>query len=707
MNPLQEAEQTVPDEAQQPDINSGTNSLRALVESKNIAEDLDTDELVALGKYVSEGFEDDLTSRNDWEKCLDDWQKLALQVKEEKTFPWVGAANVKYPLLSIASMQFNARAYPALVPATSDVVKCEVIGKDPDGQKLEKAKRIGVYMSYQILNQMDGWEEDMDKLLIMLPIVGTVFKKTYYDSVCRQNVSSIVLPKNLVVNYWAKSLETAERVSEIIPMNRRVLKENMQSAIFRDVELGDPQIDDAQVTTDKPVPLPLDDTTPYCIVEQHCYWDMDDDGYAEPYIVTFERYTKEVLRVVARFDAKSIHTVVTSKGKTKLAKITPIQYYTKFSFIPNPEGGFYDVGFGLLLGPLNESVNTLINQLIDSGTINNLNGGFLGKGLKLKMGESAWKPGEWKSVTSTAEDLRKQIVPLPSNEPSKVLFDLMMNLVTGAKELSSVAEIFVGKSPGQNTPATTTMATIEQGMKVFTAVYKRVYRSLRSEFKKIFALNGTYLDQAKYANVVDVPVEATDFDSDSYDVCPGADPNTATATEKLMKAQGLMELLPTGILDPVKVVARVLEAQEQPSYQELFTQAVQETGQPPPPPPDPKMLELQFKSQMDQQKNEQNMRHDEITSQLKQRDAQFQLMMKAAQAQQDERHTSVMDALKERATYHMDQARVQGAKAKAQQDVAHKEETHTQDIAHKKEQIKLTQRQQAAKPSSKTGKTTR
>lgn len=694
------------DEATSPDTEySETDepSLRKLVESKNIAVDIDPDELKEIAAQCADGFENDLRSREDWEEKFEEWSKLALQVKETKTWPWTNASNVKYPLLSIASMQFNARAYPSLVPATQDLVKCEVIGKDADGAKLEKAKRIGMYMSYQILNKMEGWEEDMDKLLIMLPIIGTMFKKTYYDSVLKENVSAIILPKNLVVNYWAKSLESAERVSEMIEMNRRVLKEKQMSGIYLNIDLGDPQV--PAMDPKGPQPGVVDAATPYSIVEQHTYYDLDGDNYAEPYIVTFERFSRKVLRIVARFDEKGVKHV-TVKGKSKLAKIDPIQYYTKFSFIPNPEGGFYDIGFGLLLSPLNESVNTLINQLIDSGTIANLQAGFLGKGLKLKMGESRFQPGEWKTVQSTSDDLRKQIVPLPAKEPSDVLFKLMGTLVTGAKELASVAEIFVGKMPGQNTPATTTMATIEQGMKVFTAVYKRVYRSLRSEFRKIFALNGIYLDPAEYEKIVDEPIDPADFNPDDYDICPGADPNTATATEKLMKAQGLMELLPTGVLDTVKVVRRVLEAQEQPSYEELFAQATQGGTVTPTPPPDPKMLELQQKSQIDQQKAGQDMQHEQMSMQLEQRDAAFKQMMEAAKQQQDARHETVMTALKAQGQLHSDQARVQGERMKQAQQLQHAEQTHQQQMTHQEEAGKLKNKLLAQQPrkSTTTGK---
>lgn len=690
-------------EAQPQATNPPGDAMRALVESHNIAEGMDNDKLKDIAEQCSVGFEADLRSRKDWEDLLCEWQKLALQVKEDKTFPWNGASNVKYPLLSIASMQFNARAYPSLVPATSDIVKCEVIGNDPDGTKLDKAKRIGQYMSYQILNQMTGWEEDMDKLLIMLPIIGTMFKKTYYDSVIKQNVSEIILPKHLVVNYWAKSLEGAERVSEMLEMNKRILKEHQMGKIYRDVDLGDPQVADVEPNRrDQNVPIPVDDTTPYSIIEQHTYYDMDGDGYAEPYIITFERHTREILRIVARFDDKCIHTVVDKKGKSKLAKIDAIQYYTKFSFIPNPEGGFYDIGFGMLLSPLNEAVNTLINQLIDSGTINNLQGGFLGKGLKLKMGESRWTPGEWKTVQSTAEDLRKQIVPLPTKEPSNILFQLMGSLITGAKELASVAEIFVGKMPGQNTPATTTMATIEQGMKVFTAVYKRVYRSLRSEFQKLFALNGTYLDPQQYSNIVDGPVDPADFSDTDYDICPGADPNTATATEKLMKAQGLMELMQgmPGILDPVKVVTRILEAQEQPSYQELFSDATQGGTQTPPPPPDPKILAIQAKSQAEQQKNQNQQQNDAFQAQLDASTAQTKLAMEKQAQDHDLQMKSMQAQLDGAIKLHGEQVKMAAAQMGHAQNIVHTQQTHEQKMSHQEETAKLQQQLARSKPTS-------
>ena len=671
--------------------------VRALLDSVNIAEELDEDQLNKIGYEASEGFERDLRSREQWEREQEEWTKLAMQVREAKTWPWPRSSNVKYPLLSTAAMQFAARAYPSLVPSNGQVVKAEVIGEDPTGQKYERAKRVSTYMSYQVMKEMDGWEEDMDKLLIMLPIVGTVFKKTYWDPVEEVNCSHLVLPKNLVVDYWAKSLECAERISEIIEMPQRKLKERQMSGLFLDVDLGTPNAY-AQQRLQKPNPPPSDDSsTPYCIVEQHTYVDLDDDGYAEPYIVTFERQSRKVLRIAARFDPDNIY--VDDEGN--LQKICATQYYTKFGFVPNPDGSFYDIGFGVLLGPINEAVNTLINQLTDAGTISNLQSGFIGKGLRLKMGETRFLPGEWKAVNATGDDLRKQIVPLPAKEPSNVLFQLMGSLITSGKELASVAEIFTGKMPGQNTPATTTMATVEQGMKVFTAVYKRVFRSLAEEFQKLYRLNAIYTNPNTETNILDVPVGPHDFSKDDYDICPGADPNATSGTEKLQKAQGLIEIMSMapGMLDPVKVVSRVLEAQEIPNWQELFTPQVQQTGQVPPPPPDPKMLEMQMKGQMEQQSLQMKAAAQQHQMEMESRDKQQQMAMAAqehAQKMQMAQEKAQVDsavALHKQKIFEAQEAN------KARQN----EQNHQQGLVHK-EQAAQQQRQLSKEASSSASK---
>lgn len=676
---------------------------RALIDSVNIAEELDEEQLNDIGYTCSEGFENDLRSREHWEHELHQWTKLAMQHRDAKTWPWPQASNVKYPLLSTAAMQFAARAYPSLVPSNGQVVKAKVIGNDPTGEKYDRAQRVSKFMSYQVMEEMEGWEEDMDKLLLQLPIIGTAFKKTYWDSVKKINCSHLVLPQNLVVNYWAKSLECAERVSEIMELSKRKVTERQMSGIFLDVELGDPQ--SYSVSRNHDVP-PTDDTTPYCIIEQHTFLDLDEDGYGEPYIVTFDRNSRKVLRIAARFDQDCIY--VDDEGN--LQKIEPIQYYTKYSFVPNPDGGFYDVGFGCLLGPLNEAVNTLINQLTDAGTLNNLQSGFIGKGLRLRMGEQRFLPGEWKAVNATGDDLRKQIVPLPSKEPSDVLFKLMGTLVTSGKELASVAEIFTGKMPGQNTPATTTMATVEQGMKVFTAVYKRIFRSLKEEFKKLYRLNAIYINPNTETEILDSPVGPADFSDEGYDICPGADPTTASAQEKLIKAQGLIELLALapGALDPIKVLQRVLEAQEQPNWQELFTPQVQQSGQLPPPPPDPKMLEMQMKGQMEQQSLQMKAAAQQQQMELEARDRQTQMAMqqqehaqKMQMAQQKAQVDSAVALHKQKIFEASEASKLRQGEQNHQQALVHKEQAASQQRQLSKENAK-SQASRTSQTGSKT-----
>lgn len=631
--------------------------IEKILDSVNIAEDLKKQQLHMIGKSVVEGFDTDLASRKPWEKDLESWTKLALQIADTKTFPWTGAANIKYPLLATAAMQFAARAYPTLVPSNGKVVKCRVVGADPDGQKTARADRISTHMSYQLLEQMDGWEEDMDKLLISLPIAGTVFKKTYWDAGKQQNCSKLVLPKNLVVNYYARCIEDAERISEVILMSQRKVKERQNEGIFLDTKLprpsGDAILEQDRVNNAFQLVSDDDKTTDYTLIEQHCFLDLDEDGYAEPYIVTVEYNSGRVLRIVPRFSDKDV--LVNEKGK--VVKIEPIQYYTKYDFIPNPDGGFYSIGFGRLLGPLNESSNTIINQLVDAGSLSNLQSGFIGKGLRIKMGEAKFSPGEWKAVNATGDDIKKQIFPLPVRDPSPVLFNLLDLLLKSGKELASVAEIFVGKMPGQNTPATTTMATIEQGMKVFTAVYKRVYRSLAKEFQKLYVLNREYMNPQEYIEVLDQPVEQSDYMGSENDVIPAADPTAVSNQEKQAKVQALMQILQLGTINPMAVTKLYLEAFEIPNAESFI-------NQPQPQGPSPEQQQAEAKLQLEQQKAQMDMQVASHKMQMEHASKEQEMAMKARAQQQELEMKQVEAVLKAKAAQEQHGQRMQQSQDK-------------------------------------------
>lgn len=644
-------------------------SLSKMLEQLNLADEMDETELDKIGSDAYDGYQLDVQSKEAWDQQVDEWVKLAAQVKEEKSWPWPKASNVRYPLLATAAMQFAARAYPALVPADGKIVQFRVVGADADGQKAARADKLAKHMNYQLLEDMQDWEEDMDRLMIQLPIIGCLFKKTYFDPIRKQNVSRLVGPKDLVVNYWATSLETTHRKTEICLMTKNTIQSHKNAKLFLDVDLGDPVNTPAIPTKadshGNSLPARADATTPYVILEQHTFLDLDDDGYMEPYIVTFELYTKKVLRIVARYDSDGIIT-----GKDgKVIMILPVEYYTKYGFIPNPDGGFYDIGFGHLLGHINESANTIVNQLIDAGTLSNMQAGFIGKGLRLKMGETKFSPGEWKVVNATGQSIKDQIFPLPAKEPSDVLFKLLGLLLDSGRELASVAEIFTGKMPGQNTPATTTQATIEQGMKVFTAIYKRVYRALTKEFKKVFRLNSLYEENFEKARrILDEEIAKEDYDIKAYDVCPTADPTAVSSTQKQQKAQMLMQVVPLGLnMDEVK--RRILEAQEQPNIQALLTDG---QGQPVQPPVDPKMQEIQAKGSMEQAKGQQKMAEGQQKMQM----AQEKDQMDKARAEfetQKEQQNALMDQK------FMEMERTMDIRLKdieARQDVRHTEEKH-------------------------------
>ena len=655
-------------------------NVMELVSETNIAERLDQEELDKTGREVVEGYKNDKQSRSKWEHQVKGYYELALQVAKEKSFPWPKASNIKFPLISTAAMQFGARAYPTLVPANGKIVQIKVFGADPENQKAARARRIASHMNYQLLVEMDEWEEDQDKLLLMLPIVGTAFKKTYYDASRKRNKSCLVFPQNLVVNYWTKSLEESYRITEVIFLNKNEIKEKKTRKVYLDADIGEPTIE-VELNEERrdQEPNVVDGATPYKILEQHTYLDLDDDGYFEPYIITVDLHSEKVLRIVARFKEENIDT----DADGAVVYIKPDNYYTKFPFIPNPDGSFYDLGFGHLLGPINESVNTLINQLVDAGTIRNLQAGFLGKGIQIRKGEQRFQPGEWKQVNAIGDDLRKQIVPLPSNEPSKVLFELLGLLIQSGKELASIAEIFVGKMPGQNTPAYTTKETVEQGMKLFTAIYKRVYRAQSREFKKIYELNKYYLDPEVYVSILDEPVQQSDYMAPPDDLMPAADPTASSNTEKMAKTEALFPLMQLGTINPMAVTMRMLDAMDETNPQELIIPPEQQQQK-----PDPKVEAEMAKTQIKQAESQHKMQMEELKMQLEQQKQTMNLKF------EEERMRMQMqfEAIKQ-------QLEVQKAQNAASADaVKHRQKIVQDDEKH---QVKLQQEKDKPKPKEK------
>lgn len=563
-------------------------SLDTLLTSQNIAKELTKDQLKCIEQDLSCEIKADISSREAWEQDIEEWTNLAAQVREDKNWPWENASNIKYPILTIASMQFAARAYPALV-TNPDFVSSRVNGFDPDGKKAKRGKRVSKHMSFQMRHQMKAWEEHMDRLLHVLPIVGTAFKKTYFDPIEQQNVSEFVPAQELVINYHASSMEDAERKTHILYYTKNQVHEQIAAGLFLKPEKKltslkeDRKVNQSKTQNQKNTK----DESVSELYECHCCYDLDGDGYAEPYIITMHAPTMQVLRIYRRFDENSV--LYNEMGD--IMKIVPTEYFTSYIFIPDPNSGVYGLGFGALLGPLNVSINSLINMLVDSGTLNNMQGGFLASSFQLESGDMTWEPGEWKVVNSFGNDIRQGIVPLPTQPPSNVLFNLLNMLEAASLKIASVTDILTGEIPGQNTKATVIMQAVEQGLKVYSSIYRRCHKALSKELQKIAKLNANFLDDQVYVAVLDmeqdgdVKVTREDYLMDDFDITLSADPNVSSSAQRLAKLQALMEILPLGHVNPQVVTMQWLEETEQKDIEMLMKM---------PPPPGPP-LELQIK----------------------------------------------------------------------------------------------------------------
>jgi len=543
----QQAEQA----AEEQQILSMFDQLEARHAMTNIAEDLEQDVIDTIAAKVVDDYNTDKDSRATWERSNAEILKLAKLEIKKKTYAGEQVANVKYPIITNAAIQFAARAYPEIIKGT-DVVKPKIIGQDPDGKKAERSKRICDHMSYQLLNDMPDWEDGVDQLLFTLPAVGCAFKKTYYSTIENRNVSEMVFADDLVVHYYAQSLEKASRITHEIELTRNEIVERIRSGVYLDFDVEELGLASGEEREQ------VDEDTPHIFLEQHRWYDLDKDGYQEPYIITVHKATQKLVRISARFELKGVE----ANEKGEIIRIKPTHYFTRFLFMPAFDGSFYGMGFGILLHSINSASNTALNQLLDAGTLSNRQSGFLGRGIQLGRGASLkFQSGEWKPVQTTGDDLRKNIVPLPTKEPSPTLFQLLGLLVDVGKETSGMTEVLSGQSPGPNVPATTTLALIEQGLQVYSAIHKRIHRSLYREFQKIRRLNVLYLSDEAYANVLDNPeaIRHQDYDNSDMDIIPVSDPNATTNMQRIMKAKALLEMKGQGLNDQ-EINKRYLEA---------------------------------------------------------------------------------------------------------------------------------------------------
>lgn len=580
-----------------------------ILQTENVATLVKPEELKKVGEDVVERFKKDLDSRSGWMEKQKQAMLLASQVKEPKNYPWANASSVKYPLITMAAVQFHARASMSLLSA-SRPVKAKAKGEDPEGSKATRATLVSKHMSHQVLHEMKHWMDENDRLFLILAIIGLAFKKTYRCPIRDQNVSELVTPQQLVISYYAKDFEKA-RKTEVYTLNKNEILTRVKKGVF--VKL-DPDEDlvarqdqdfaaehsarDEILGLENPAD-PNDPTTPYRVLDQYAEWDFDGDGYAEPYCVTVEQSSSKVLRIRKLYDEEGMF--LNEKGE--VYKINQEPTFTRFILIPETDSPIYAFGLGTLLNPLNDSVNTILNQLIDAGHLSNLQSGFLARGIRLPRGAGStrFSPGEWKVVPTTGDDLRKGVFPLPTKEPSNVLFQLLGLLIQAGEEISSVADLMKGENPGQNQPYSTTAAVLEQGMQVFTSIYKRLFRSFREEYVNLFNLNSKFLPVADVVNILDpdspeeIEISKYLYRTEDMDVLPEADPDVMSQTQRQLKAESLMEKVVAGLpINPAEVTKRLLEAEGHEDIPKLLEFEPQ-----PDPEAEYKMRELEMKNEIE------------------------------------------------------------------------------------------------------------
>jgi chaperonin GroES len=590
-----ETEEEPEQQEPQPQKHHGSTKSRlvAWIDNENIAREISPGVLATLGQEVVREFDIDENSRAEWKSDAEKALKFATQRAEPKQYPWTDASNIIFPLITRAAIEFAATTYPALI-ANRNVVKGTVWGDDngkpsiatdgtpqtgPDGKpvwlvkpgaKTERAARVGTHMSWQLLDMLEYWEWQTDTMLHQLPIVGGAVRKTYRNPTTATNESVLVPLLNLVWNKHAKSFAEAPRHSEIITLQPFQIEEYERAdETFLKIIYGvGGSEEDGQD--------PSDSSAPQEYIEQHRRYDLDNDGYPEPFIVTVHRQSTKVVRIVARYEADDI---IEDAGE--ILRIKPTEHYTLYAFFPDPRGGSYPIGFGHLLKPLNEAINTTLNQMFDAGHLQIAGGGFVGTSLSLHSGPINFQIGEYKPVNNKGSSIRDSVFPIPFPGPNPVLFQLLGFLTQAAEAIASTQNILSADAAGlANMQPTTLLLLVGQGMRTYTAIHKRIYRALKSELNKLYRLNRIYLEDDERFKVGDDWCEVSPEDYRlGGGVEPIADPTMITDMQRLGKAMAIKEFANDPLFQPLEVRRRYLEACQIEKIGDVLVDQL------PPPPP--------------------------------------------------------------------------------------------------------------------------
>ena len=514
---------------------------------ENLAETISEGELQSISDELLQFIQDDITSRKDWERTYKDGLDLLGLRIDERTEPWDGACGVYHPILSESVVKFQSETILETFPA-SGPVKTKIIGKITR-EKEEAAARVQDDMNYELTEVMVEYRNEHERLLWNLPITGSAFKKVYFDPSINRQVAMFIPAEDIIVPYGASDLQSSPRIAHRMRKTENQIKKLQVAGFYRDIELETPSrnITEIQKKKDEEAGVNIVDDDRYLLYEVHIDYDLpgyeDPDGIALPYVITIAS-TGEVLAIRRNY---------LEDDETRQKRM----HFTHYIYIPG--FGFYGFGLIHLVGGFAKSATSILRQLVDSGTLSNLPGGFKSKDLRVKGDDTPIAPGEWRDVDVTGMTIKDSIVPLPYKEPSQTLFNLLNTIVEEGRKFASVADLKVGDMSNQ-APVGTTLAILERTLKVMSAVQARVHAAMKYEFKLIAAIVRDYTPES-YSYEVDAPKKAKRDDYDIVDIIPVSDPNASTMAQRVVQYQAALQLAASapGIYDLPQLHRQMLE----------------------------------------------------------------------------------------------------------------------------------------------------
>jgi hypothetical protein len=507
---------------------------------KNIAEDMDERVLARMANSLIQDFRKDKVSRQDWEQTYTQGLDLLGFKYTDQTRPFQGASGVTHPLLAESVTQFQAQAYKELLPPEGPV-RTQVVGA-ATRETVEQAQRVEDFMNYMLVDQMEEYTPEFDQLLFYLPISGSTFKKIYYDEIMQRAVAKFVPAQDLVVPYYATDLKDCERITHIIKMSDNEVLKKQKAGFYRDIELSvrKPEESDLKQKLDEIEGVkPAGDTEfQHNILEMHVDLDLEeyeknpdlskkDRNIKIPYIVTIDEGSQEILSIYRNYDPED-----------ELMKRT--EYFVHYKFLPGL--GFYGFGLIHMIGGLSRTATSALRQLLDAGTLANLPAGFKSRGIRIRDDDQPFQPGEFRDVDAPGGNIKDQFQILPFKEPSPTLFQLLGFCVQAGQRFASIADMQLGEDVA-NRAVGTTIALLERGSRVMSAIHKRIYYTMKQEFNLLADVFATYLPPVyPYAVTgADRLVKVQDFD-DKVDVIPVADPNIFSMAQRFTLAQTQLQI---------------------------------------------------------------------------------------------------------------------------------------------------------------------